>query len=351
MDELKSEDIDGRVQAMQRIATISVALGPDRSRAELLPFLDSTLFLKSHSSINGVACLEEEDEVLYCMAQQLPSLIEPIGGATEAWRLVPLLERLATSEETAVRQQAVDSFQTIIGELKRSSTGNGDASPITEHVWPAVQRLAAGRWMGHRQSAAALLVPIAECGRVDGERVAQMLFAMCSSDEASLVRRAALPELARLAGHHGEKLDVLARLSDDPQDSIRMLIPPVLWTVRSTECREGVVTLAKQLAMDQSWRVRYMLTDTLPSGIDLLLPSDSTLDATQMYIGLLTDAESEVRAAAGKRLAELCRLLPPADVERITDELGPLVLDPQPSVRAALASNVALLSSCIGSER
>lgn len=302
---------------------------------------------------NAVACLEDEDEVLYSMAQQLPSLIEPIGGAAEAWRLVPLLERLATSEETAVRQQAVDSFQAIIGELKHS-IGNDDVSPIAEHVWPAVQRLAAGQWMGHRQSAAALLVPIAECGRVDVEKVAQMLLAMCSSDESSLVRRAALPELARLTGHDVEKLDVLTRLSDDPQDSIRMLIVPVLWTVRSVECRENVIKLVKQLAMDQSWRVRYMLTDTLPSGISLLLSSDDhggSLDTIQMYIGLLTDAESEVRVAAGKRLAELCKLLPSADVERITDELGPLVLDPQPSVRTALASNVALLSSCIGAER
>ena len=78
LDELKSEDIDTRIAAMNRLPTISVALGPERTMKELIPFLESAL--------------EEEDEVLFAMAKQLVNLVEPMGGIEEAWRLVPLLE-------------------------------------------------------------------------------------------------------------------------------------------------------------------------------------------------------------------------------------------------------------------
>jgi serine/threonine-protein phosphatase 2A regulatory subunit A len=43
MDELKSEDILLRIQAIKRIDTIALALGPQRARSELLAFLEGIL--------------------------------------------------------------------------------------------------------------------------------------------------------------------------------------------------------------------------------------------------------------------------------------------------------------------
>lgn len=40
IDELKHDDVLLRLNAVRRLSTIAVALGPDRTREELIPFLD-----------------------------------------------------------------------------------------------------------------------------------------------------------------------------------------------------------------------------------------------------------------------------------------------------------------------
>ena len=40
VDELKHEDVVLRLNAIRRLSTIALALGPERTRSELIPFLD-----------------------------------------------------------------------------------------------------------------------------------------------------------------------------------------------------------------------------------------------------------------------------------------------------------------------
>lgn len=40
IDELKHEDVTLRLNAMRRLSTIALALGPERTRDELIPFLE-----------------------------------------------------------------------------------------------------------------------------------------------------------------------------------------------------------------------------------------------------------------------------------------------------------------------
>jgi serine/threonine-protein phosphatase 2A regulatory subunit A len=42
MDELKHEDLSLRLNSIRRISTIALALGPERTRNELIPFLDGS---------------------------------------------------------------------------------------------------------------------------------------------------------------------------------------------------------------------------------------------------------------------------------------------------------------------
>ena len=42
IDELKNEDIQLRLNSIRRLSTIALALGPDRTRDELIPFLNGT---------------------------------------------------------------------------------------------------------------------------------------------------------------------------------------------------------------------------------------------------------------------------------------------------------------------
>ena len=51
IDELKSEDLKRRLNSIQSLNTISIALGPERTRNELLPFIIGNLHITSSSNI------------------------------------------------------------------------------------------------------------------------------------------------------------------------------------------------------------------------------------------------------------------------------------------------------------
>jgi serine/threonine-protein phosphatase 2A regulatory subunit A len=43
IDELKNEDVQLRLNSIKRLNTIGLALGPDRTVAELIPFIDGII--------------------------------------------------------------------------------------------------------------------------------------------------------------------------------------------------------------------------------------------------------------------------------------------------------------------
>ena len=92
MDELRSEDVQLRLNAIDSIPTIALALGPDRAREELIPFLQDSV--------------DDEDEVLLALAEELgKSFEEYIGGTEYAHLILGPLENLSAVEETLVREK------------------------------------------------------------------------------------------------------------------------------------------------------------------------------------------------------------------------------------------------------
>lgn len=89
------------------MTTIALALGEERTRAELIPFL----------SENN----DDEDEVLLALAEQLGNFVPYVGGPHYAHLLLPLLENLSTVEETVVREKAVESMCKVGAQLTDAS--------------------------------------------------------------------------------------------------------------------------------------------------------------------------------------------------------------------------------------
>ena len=50
IDELKHDDVILRLNAIHRLNTIALALGAERTRDELIPFLDGKLVLARHTT-------------------------------------------------------------------------------------------------------------------------------------------------------------------------------------------------------------------------------------------------------------------------------------------------------------
>lgn len=322
-DELKNEDVALRLNSVRRLSTIALALGEERTRSELIPFLTDaqvsclkdgtkkksivlvfffhprlTLFSLSQTSTKNSK--DDEDEVLLAMAEELARFVPLVGGPQHAASLLPPLEALAAVEETVVRDAAVASIKAIAADVEVDPSS---ASAASELLTPLLRRLAGGDWFTARVSAAALL-PTAYARAPASERPAlRQLFAALARDDTPMVRRAAaaaLPAFAAECGPADARADVLPcfhELTKDDQDSVRLLAVGCCGplarlfggsssssattaagtdAVPSTSSSSSeILPVVLKFAADASWRVRYNVAQQIPEMANAMPKAES----------------------------------------------------------------------------
>jgi serine/threonine-protein phosphatase 2A regulatory subunit A len=249
IDELRNEDVQLRLNSIKKLSTIALALGVERTRSELIPFLTDTIY--------------DEDEVLLALAEQLGTFTPLVGGAEHVNCLLPPLESLATVEETIVRDKAVESLRSIADEHSNTD--------LESHFVPLVKRLATGDWFTSRTSACGLF---SVCySRVSAPVKADLRsqFRNLCQDDTPMVRRAAsskLGEFAKVVEVEYLKSDLIpmfVNLAQDEQDSVRLLAVEACVSIsgllQTEDVEQLVMPTLRQCAEDKSWRVRYMVAD------------------------------------------------------------------------------------------
>lgn len=90
IDELKSDDIRKRIHSVKHLDLIASTIGVDRTKNELIPFLQELL--------------DDEDEVLIELVESLSrNFAEFVGGQLTV--LLPTFEALCRVEESSVREK------------------------------------------------------------------------------------------------------------------------------------------------------------------------------------------------------------------------------------------------------
>ena len=107
-EEMEADEIHLKVNAIHRMKTIITALGTDETMKKLLPLLENYV---------NTEC----DEVTFSIAEELGKVFDLLPDATA---FLPLLETLARSDETVVREQATKSLTAISKVLTDSEIQN-----------------------------------------------------------------------------------------------------------------------------------------------------------------------------------------------------------------------------------
>jgi len=403
IDMLRGDDVSGRIAAANKLESVAAALGEERTREELLPFL-----------IDGV---DDEDEVLAAIAGSLGKLIPHVGGPARAHALLPPLELLLAVEESTVRDEATESTLIVADALPQESFQNQYAEMMS--------RLATREWFTARVSACALIAK--GFGRLTSDQQESHLqhYASLCRDDAPMVRRVAAHHLGTLlqnvvktigprsVGQDGMVTTSLLTLyeelaANDQPDSVRLQTTEnciafgkamtslakgtdedgneiMGGTLDDDFIREGSGILVKRILPlivstidDRSWRVRWTaaskFAEVVKSFADLPDAMDSLVPA---YEKLLQDPEAEVRTAATFNLADVAKCkakvhLPPrvrgldgpdtfspqtADdnelvsvAERLVQRVTNLTEDDSENVRAALAMVATELAPILGKD-
>ncbi|KAL9181057.1 hypothetical protein ACHAXT_009862 [Thalassiosira profunda] len=386
LDDLRGDDVPSRVAAARKLNIIASALGPERTRDELLPFLSDSV--------------DDEDEVLEAMASSLGGLVSHVGGPSRAAALLKPLELLLAVEESAVRDRAAISAAAIGEQMS-------DADCQTDYCG-MLSRLAGKEWFTARISACGLLPAAYSRATVDGRAAQREQFASLCKDDAPMVRRAAARNLGPFVktvigsdgpaclGEGGSAEGTLLELVEglaggDQPDSVRLhatqncvCFGVALASVKESLAGEGEETLLRIDALvkrilplvvatidDRSWRVRWTAASRFADVVRAFSPLEGTMDAlVPAYEKLLQDPEAEVRTAATFNLSEVAKsgakVYPAgwsgADSDagegdeqqrvpvatRLAGRVASLTEDDSENVRAALASVATDLAPILG---
>ena len=337
IDQLKHDDIQLRVNASNSLCRIAAALGPERTRDELVPFLNDTT--------------DDEDEVLLVIAQKLGDLRMCVGGAEHVHCLLEPLQLLAMVEESSVRTATIKSLEQVSGTMSDEH--------LAKSYIPFVLDMANKDWFTARISAAALFAGIYPRVPEASRRNFRSTFLKLCMDESPSVRRSALIYMGAVAEQASaqevatEFLGVFTALANDQQDSVRIQVVPNCISLSRIVPREQqigqILPVVLSIAADKSWRVRWSLALQLPD-ICVAMGERATNDHLAVaFEALLNDAEAEVRSASAANISRVCALL---TKDRVILKVLPitqrLVTDSSEHARAALAGVINDLATLLG---
>ncbi|CAL9738014.1 protein phosphatase PP2A regulatory subunit A [Monosporozyma servazzii] len=354
MDELKHDDVANRVDAMKKLDTIAIALGPDRTREELIPFLTEV-------------AQDDEDEVFAVLADELGTFVPFVGGAKFATILLPALEILASTEETLVREKAVDSLNNISQVLSDSQ--------ILDDYIPLMEHLATAEWFSSKVSSCGLFKSVIV--RVKDDTLRKNLLALylqLVQDDTPMVRRAAaknLPNLIDLLTENPtlatpEDWDYIStmfqKIFNDTQDSVKFLAVDCLISIlkyfnikNDNTHLKDLLESAIKLVTDEAWRVRYMAADKFSLLASQFKDNQSYInELVSPFLSLCEDNESDVRKAIAEQVPGFAILLedsPTTVLTKIIPAVQNLSIDENETVRASLALKVTNLVSIMTKEQ
>ena len=103
-EEMKDEEIPVKVNAIHRLKTVILSIGPEQSVSLLIPYIETLI-------------KDADDEFHFAIAEELGKCFDLINDKTA---FLPLLESLAIHNETVVREYASDSLATICESLSEA---------------------------------------------------------------------------------------------------------------------------------------------------------------------------------------------------------------------------------------
>ncbi|EGR29529.1 hypothetical protein IMG5_154170 [Ichthyophthirius multifiliis] len=337
-DEMESDEIQIRVNAIHRLKIIATLIGDDQIKTSLLPYLEHLI-------------KKEADEVLFALAEELYNIALILQGNQIV--LLSHLEYLAQEEETLVRemvqqnkivyninQKAVKSLINISNQLSEYE--------ILNFYIPLIFRLANNEqsYISKISSISLMCNIYPKAGQYQ-EKIRKLFyffikqqynfqpkkskFQQLCTDQTEIVRRAASQKIGQFSTVI-EKENFLLNISkslknlmQDEQDIIRIYILDQLKLIvkilKKEENEQIILPLLKQASFDQLWKVRLNLSKVIVEIFELFQEQQINNQIINIQISLLKDPENDVRITA---VNQMCKFVQKIEYEQILS-LIPLI--------------------------
>ena len=339
LEDLQNPDIKIKKNAFQNLRGISLALGRERTRKELFPYLKSCID-------------EEEDEIIIELAKVLSNFIDCIGGKQYIKELLNLLEVILTIDDHFVRIEIINTIKLVIKQIGKVSEIETDLIAIINNLYNSDD-------INQKKCAMNLLIFLYKDLNNNNKNLALNYFDKFLVDNNISVKKELLKEITQITTELS--IDYIKKMINvilkDKNDSMRIDIVNIILSIKNhkniNEFIDTIYDLIPKLAEDSNWRVRLTVSDKINEFLNFPnINNNFKQKSIDIFAKLLEDSEAEIRNICCLRLEEITKILKDEkNFDKILQNLRNLEKDQKNFVKGALASNVLKICELIGPKK
>ena len=339
LEDLQNPDIKIKKNAFQNLRGISLALGRERTRKELFPYLKSCID-------------EEEDEIIIELAKVLSNFIDCIGGKQYIKELLNLLEAILTIDDHFVRIEILNTIKLVIKQIGKVSEIETDLIAIINNLYNSDD-------INQKKCAMNLLIFLYKDLNNNNKNLALNYFDKFLVDNNISVKKELLKEITEITTELS--IDYIKKMINvilkDKNDSMRIDIVNIILSIKNhkniNEFIDTIYDLIPKLAEDSNWRVRLTVSDKINEFLNFPnINNNFKQKSIDIFAKLLEDSEAEIRNICCLRLEEITKILKDEkNFDKILQNLRNLEKDQKNFVKGALASNVLKICELIGPKK
>ena len=339
LEDLQNPDIKIKKNAFQNLRGISLALGRERTRKELFPYLKSCID-------------EEEDEIIIELAKVLSNFIDCIGGKQYIKELLNLLEVILTIDDHFVRIEIINTIKLVIKQIGKVSEIETDLIAIINNLYNSDD-------INQKKCAMNLLIFLYKDLNNNNKNLALNYFDKFLVDNNISVKKELLKEITEITTELS--IDYIKKMINvilkDKNDSMRIDIVNIILSIKNhkniNEFIDTIYDLIPKLAEDSNWRVRLTVSDKINEFLNFPnINNNFKQKSIDIFAKLLEDSEAEIRNICCLRLEEITKILKDEkNFDKILQNLRNLEKDQKNFVKGALASNVLKICELIGPKK
>lgn len=329
LEDLQSQDNKTKINAIHNLTNISLALGCEATRKELLPYLKNC--------INN----EEEDEILIELAKILSNFLTCIGGIKYINELLNIFEVILSIDEPGIRKEAINSLKNILNQI-------GNIKDIEKELMNLINKFYSSDDVNQKLSALNIIILVYQNLEESNKKIVMNFLENFSNSNNLSIRKELISELIKITKYLN--IDIIKKfietLIKDENENIKVDIINLIISLKEhkdlLQIIDYIYDLIQKLSEDLNFKVRLSLINNLP---EILQFPKITYNFKQLvlniYIKFLEDNEDQIRNACCLNLEEITKLLiNEINFNKLLQNLNKLTKDQKTFVRNSLAENI-----------
>jgi hypothetical protein len=282
LEDLKNSETKIKINAVHNLRGISFALGTERTRKKLLPYL--------------ISCIEEEeDETLIELAKILSNFLDCIGGKQYSKELFNIIENLLTIDESNVRKESINALKNTIKQI-------GSMSEVEKDIMEMINNLSEKKNINQLISALNIIVAVYDdLNKENKIKTFDLIIQFLQNDSINLKKEInnCIPLITQFLNHLLiEKIINLFFL--DKNDILKMGIMDVLVSLENhpnlLQMMDYINSVITKLSNDTNWRVKMTVGDKLYLILKFKICSNNIKqNSIDIFSKLLESQESEIK--------------------------------------------------------